>query len=221
MSSKLALAEMLKHNEHWCSETHTLKPGFFKTCSEGQAPKVLWLGCSDSRVPESVVTKADPGQIFVARNIANQFNPDDDNVVSVLTYGVQALGVEHIIVVGHTSCGGMIAATNVATKGEAPGGALGRYLTPLVELAKSLKENEEAAKLEDADFVRLLTEESVKRSMRLIAASDIIQDNWAGKVSPLSGQGDWISDIGTGKLKDLGVSITAPGEDPTAVSLSG
>ncbi|KAK0522712.1 hypothetical protein OC835_006484 [Tilletia horrida] len=213
MSAANPLADLLSHNEHWCSETCTKKPDLFKTCAAGQAPKVLWIGCSDSRVPESVITEADPGQIFVTRNIANQFNPEDDNVVSVLTYGVQALGVEHVVVVGHTSCGGMIAATGAAATGAAPGGALGRYLTPLVGLAKKLKENEEAAKLEQPEFVRLLTEESVKQSMRHIASTEVIKDNWAGKASPLSGKGSWVHDVGTGKLRDLNVSLLPPDEE--------
>ncbi|KAK0546647.1 hypothetical protein OC846_001380 [Tilletia horrida] len=215
MSLPTPLADLLSHNEQWCSHTSSSKPDLFPACAAGQAPKVLWIGCADSRVPESVITQADPGQIFVTRNIANQFDPEDDNVVSVLTYGVQALGVEHVVVVGHTSCGGMIAATGVADSGSAPGGALGRYLTPLVKLAKSLKENPEAAKLEQADFVRLLTEESVKQSMRNIAATDVIKDNWAGKPSPLSGKvmkkitiHGWVHDIGTGKLKDLSVTLS-------------
>ncbi|KAH9987194.1 carbonic anhydrase [Russula vinacea] len=70
---------------------------------------ILWLGCSDSRVPESVVTASRPGDIFVHRNIANQVHPDDDSVLSVITYAVAVVGVEHILVVGHTNCGGAAA----------------------------------------------------------------------------------------------------------------
>ncbi|KAE8220689.1 hypothetical protein CF319_g5824 [Tilletia indica] len=216
-SAPPTLAELLARNQEWQTRTLEVRPDLFKSCAAGQTPKVLWIGCSDSRLPESVITDTDPGQIFVARNIANQFNPEDDNVISILTYGVQALGVEHIVVVGHTLCGGMIAASEAAIAGSSPGGALGRYLTPLVKLAKSLKENEEAAKLEDPEFLLLLTQESIKQSMRHIAATEIIKDNWAGKQSPLSGKvmkkitiHGWIHDIATGKLKDLSLSLTPP-----------
>ncbi|KAL9937283.1 hypothetical protein V8E36_003692 [Tilletia maclaganii] len=211
------VAELLAANERWCDRLASQKPDLLRTNAAGQAPKVLWIGCSDSRVPESVITAAEPGQIFVARNIANQFNVKDDSIVSALTFGVQALGVEHVVVVGHTSCGGMSAATAAATTGSLPYGALGRYLTSLVELAKELKANEEAAKLEHDDFIRLLTEESVKRTMQKIAKSDVIQDNWAGKTSPLSNKvmnkvtmHGLIHDVGTGRLRNLNISITPP-----------
>lgn len=90
-----ATASLLSKNAAWSQSTQAARPALFEGLAKGQAPKVLWVGCADSRVPESVVCGADPGEIFVTRNIANQFRKDDDNAISVLTYAVQALGVEH------------------------------------------------------------------------------------------------------------------------------
>ncbi|CAD6904557.1 unnamed protein product [Tilletia controversa] len=216
MFTESPLAELLCHNQHWVFETSWKDPCLFKEMVAGQAPKVLWLGCSDSRVPESVITEAEPGQIFVARNIGGLFNPEDDSVVSVLEYAVQALGVENVIVVGHTTCGGMITAAKAVMTGDGPPvGAIGRFLAPLMQLAKTLREDEKVAKLEQTAFVRLLTVAAIKQSMRQIAATGIVKDNWAGKTSPLSGRvmskisiHGWIHDLPTGKLKDLAVSLT-------------
>ena len=95
MSSSASFAkDLLQRNATWSDTLHASEPDLLKSLEAGQAPKVLWIGCSDSRLPESVVCCAKPGEIFVTRNIANQFNTKDDSVVSVLTYGVQALGVE-------------------------------------------------------------------------------------------------------------------------------
>ncbi|KAG6328313.1 hypothetical protein ID866_10776 [Astraeus odoratus] len=91
------LASLLSANVEWAEHISTNDPDFFGHCAKGQSPKVLWIGCADSRVPESVLTGAKPGDIFVHRNIANQFHPDDDSALSVLAYAVNMLGVEHAL----------------------------------------------------------------------------------------------------------------------------
>ena len=76
----------------------------------GQHPKVLWVGCSDSRVVPEFIVNANAGDLFVTRNIANiipQENANDNNSSSVLEYAVQHLKVKHIIICGHTGCGGI------------------------------------------------------------------------------------------------------------------
>merc|ERR1711971_1065682 len=101
---------LLDRNATWSQEYVSNMPELASALSQGQHPKVFWIGCSDSRVPESVVCNARPGELFVLRNVANQFQTHDDSAVSALTFAVQGLGVEHVIVVGHTSCGGVSAA---------------------------------------------------------------------------------------------------------------
>jgi carbonic anhydrase len=105
---------MLVRNVAWSSEMSHLEPGFFDRLKQGQSPRVLWIGCSDSRVPAETITHCDPGALFVHRNIANLFDPADDNVGSVLEYGVQVLKVEDIVVCGHYGCGGVLAALGPA-----------------------------------------------------------------------------------------------------------
>jgi hypothetical protein len=88
-------AELLARNTEWCEDKSVTDAELLKQNALGQNPSILWIGCSDSRVPESVVAKCNPGDIFTHRNIAGQFSETDDSAMSVLTYAVEALGVEH------------------------------------------------------------------------------------------------------------------------------
>ncbi|EJF61459.1 carbonic anhydrase [Dichomitus squalens LYAD-421 SS1] len=128
------LSDLLNRNEKW-TEANS---GLF--LQETQSPKVLWIGCADSRVPESVITNLEPGMIFTHRNIANQFHADDDNAISVLIYAVEnpKMRVDHIIVVGHTRCGGVEACCKAAQADDSPpANALQRWLAPLTEFARN------------------------------------------------------------------------------------
>lgn len=100
---------MLVENLAWSDEINNRDPAYFRRLASNQQPNVLWIGCSDSRVPEAI-TRAMPGEIFVHRNIANLVADNDDNLSSVLEYAVTALQVEHVIVCVHHCCGGVQAA---------------------------------------------------------------------------------------------------------------
>jgi carbonic anhydrase len=100
---------MLVENRAWSEEIHTRDPAYFRRLALTQQPKVLWIGCSDSRVPEAV-TRSMPGEIFVHRNIANLIAEDDESLASVLEYAIVVLQVQHVIVCGHHCCGGVQAA---------------------------------------------------------------------------------------------------------------
>lgn len=100
---------MLVENLAWSEEISSRDPAYFRRLASNQQPNVLWIGCSDSRVPEAI-TRSMPGEIFVHRNIANLVADNDDNFSSVLEYALTALQVEHVIVCGHHGCGGVQAA---------------------------------------------------------------------------------------------------------------
>ncbi|WFD42608.1 carbonic anhydrase [Malassezia psittaci] len=235
-SSKVAMPfqqaipdSLLDRNQSWSKAFETDQPEIAQALREGQHPKVLWLGCSDSRVPESVVCNARPGELFVLRNVANQFHLHDDSAVSALTFAVQALGVEHIIVVGHTSCGGVAAAVkqvmreqNEETSDLLPNTALNRHLTPLIGLARySYIKLHERQSMDDAELqdrlMRLVTEASVRQQIQNIADHPVVQDNWSEKESPLNGKVNprvtlhgWIHNLGTSQLLDLNVTVKPP-----------
>ncbi|KAJ7444925.1 carbonic anhydrase [Mycena latifolia] len=209
-------------NSEWARRVEIQEPGFFAESATGQKPQVLWIGCSDSRVPESVVTAVRPGEIFVHRNIANQFQLEDNSAQSVLTYALDHLGVEHVVVVGHTECGGAAAcfgaacspafsataATCVVDPSLAPDAPLNQWLTPLTKLVASLK----LSSVPKAEAMPLIVEENVKMQVENLCKAQTVVDAWAHK----SKQGKeiwvhgWVYDLAKGELRDLGVSRGPP-----------
>jgi carbonic anhydrase len=100
--------KIFEGNQEWVQERLHEDTHYFSKLSKGQTPKYLIIGCSDSRVPPNDLTKLKPGDIFNHRNIANQVLPADMNVNSVIQYAVEHLKVKHVVVMGHTHCGGKI-----------------------------------------------------------------------------------------------------------------
>src|SRR5436190_24291335 len=99
--------KLLLENKAWAAEKKSEDPAYFETLSHLQAPEFLWIGCSDSRVPENEITGTQPGEIFVHRNVANLVVNTDVNLLAVLDYAVNHLKVKHVIVCGHYGCGGV------------------------------------------------------------------------------------------------------------------
>ncbi|KAJ0419916.1 carbonic anhydrase [Aspergillus carlsbadensis] len=100
------LANLLRRNKAWASLTAIESPHLLPALATGQTPEILWIGCSDSRCPETTLLHLLPGDIFVERNIANIINPADTSGQAVIEYAVVQLRVRHIIVCGHKDCGG-------------------------------------------------------------------------------------------------------------------
>ena len=104
------LTELLRNNRDWADAVRREDPDFFERLSQQQAPKFLWIGCSDSRVPANQIMGLDPGEVFVHRNISNLVLHSDMNCLSVMQFAVDVLKVEHIVITGHYGCGGVQAA---------------------------------------------------------------------------------------------------------------
>lgn len=110
MSGGDAYQHALESNKKWASRVASDEPDFLPTCAKGQAPPILWLGCADSRVPETTILGCKPGDVFTHRNIANVINSTDISLLSIVQFSVFHLKVKHIVVCGHTSCGGVAGA---------------------------------------------------------------------------------------------------------------
>jgi len=105
-----SLQDLLDNNRRWAKKVEAARPGFFTGLLQQQAPQYLWIGCADSRVPANELVDLAPGQLFVHRNVANVVSHSDLNCLSVVQFATDVLQVKHIIVVGHSQCGGVIAA---------------------------------------------------------------------------------------------------------------
>ncbi|KAF4615164.1 hypothetical protein D9613_003170 [Agrocybe pediades] len=225
----VSIESLLESNAQWAADVLKAEPDFFTNSAKGQSPHTLWIGCADSRVPDSVITAAKPGDIFVHRNIANQLRLDDPNVLSVLRYAVHYLGVEHVVIVGHTECGGaaacLAAAQSPSLNVNAPiatipslpaDSSLNRWLEPLTKLAASLK----VSAIPHNEALPLLVEENVKAQVENLSNTVAIQDAWTKGTS--KGQNvwlhGWVYDLKTGLLKDLNITRSPPGKAPKSVA---
>lgn len=171
---------MLMENEAWAEEKIESTPNFFKRLSHQQTPEVLWIGCSDSRVPSEIVVNADPGEMFVHRNIANQFISTDFNSLSVLQYAVDVLKVSHVVVCGHYNCGGIRA----AMEGQSPRLLMvNKWLKPIKDLYVHNRAEFESGLGDEAAYHRLV-ELNVTQQIFNIAHTSIIQEAWATRGSP-------------------------------------
>ncbi|EJE49081.1 carbonic anhydrase [Acidovorax sp. CF316] len=105
-----SIEDLFVHNRAWAAQMERERPGFFTGLLAQQKPKYMWVGCSDSRVPANQITGLEPGEVFVHRNVANVVVPTDLNCLSTIQYAVDQLHIEHLMVVGHYGCGGVLAA---------------------------------------------------------------------------------------------------------------
>lgn len=187
--------QIFKANRSWVRKKEMLDKDYFKKLAMGQQPKYLWIGCSDSRVPETEITGTEPGEIFVHRNIANLVNSNDPNVMSVLKYAVDYLKVKHIVVCGHYECGGVKAAIDNLHD---------EYLGDwIVDIKKTYKNHKKELKLygDERTLAYRLSELSVVKQVEKLCDTAIVQNAWErGYCLFIHG---WIFDITTGKLKTL------------------
>ncbi|MGY3087625.1 carbonic anhydrase [Hymenobacter sp. UYAg731] len=195
------ISEILENNKQWVASKNAEDPEFFQRLANGQKPKYLFIGCSDSRVPASGITGTGPGEMFVHRNIANLVVHSDMNLLSVLQYAVEVLGVQDILVCGHYGCGGVAAAA--ANKQY---GLIDNWLVNIRDVIR-LHETEYLREKDETSRLRRLVELNVIEQVRNLAKTNIIQNAMRGDNPPrLHGL---VYDIADGVLKDLNVD----GED--------
>ncbi|KAG2067087.1 carbonic anhydrase [Suillus decipiens] len=201
-TSHKPIQNLLDANKEWAQSVIKDTPNFFAQSAIGQKPKILWIGCSDSRVPESVITASKPGDIFVHRNVANQFHLDDDSALSVLTFAIKEVGVEHVILVGHTNCGGamacMEAAKNTAANPDASS-PLTRWLGPLTTLVRSL----DLSACSASEALNKVVEANIIKQVDNICKSEPITTAWANPDAKKVTVYGWMYDLAEGRIKEI------------------
>jgi len=201
------LDELFDNNLAWASAKTAEDPAFFRRLAEQQAPRFLWVGCSDSRVPANDVVGLDPGELFVHRNIANVIHSSDMNMLAVLEFAVEVLQVRHVIVCGHYGCGGVRRALeDTAGAGSA---LVDHWLAPIVDLYGRHRAAIDAEG-DPARRIDRMCELNVALQMRRLAATPVIRSAWTrGRELTVHG---WIYGIGDGLLRDLGTTISSTAE---------
>ena len=192
--------KLLISNKAWASERLEVDEHYFDDLSKDQNPLFLWIGCADSRVPAEEITHADPGEIFVHRNVANMVVHTDMNLLSVLQYAVEVLKIRHIIVCGHYNCGGVKAAmTNKDF------GLINKWLRNIKEVYEKHYDELHAIENEQSRF-NAMVELNVKEHIQNLAKTSIVQKAW--KNSQLPHLHGWVFDIHKGEIKEV-VNISA------------
>jgi carbonic anhydrase len=193
------LSRMMSNNRKWAAKVHRDNPGFFERLAKQQTPRVLWIGCSDSRVPGNESIGVMPGEVFFHRNIANQMLYVDFNSLAVLQYAVDALRVSHIVVCGHYGCGGVKTALK-----QHEFGLVSNWLHGVVETSLTHKEQLEAI-ADRKTRIDALCEINVIEQVRHVAGNSIVQQAWR-RGQDVSVHG-WIYGLEDGLLRDLGVTV--------------
>ena len=198
--STTSIEELFVHNREWAQQVERDRPGFFTGLMAQQKPRYMWIGCSDSRVPANQITGLEPGEVFVHRNVANVVVPSDLNCLSTIQYAVDQLKVEHLMVVGHYGCGGVLAGLEDGRVGLADN---------WIRHVKDVRDKHQAllASLSPQWRHDALCELNAIEQVINVAQSTVMQDAWArGQKVTLHG---WCYGLKDGLITNL--QMTVPG----------
>jgi carbonic anhydrase len=194
-----SLQDLLDNNRRWAKKMEAGRPGFFTGLLQQQAPQYLWIGCADSRVPANELVDLAPGQLFVHRNVANVVSHSDLNCLSVVQFATDVLQVKHIIVVGHSQCGGVIAALEDRRVGLAD-----NWIRHVQDVR-----NRHAAWLETVPALQranALCELNVVEQALNVCQTTIVQDAWQrGQELVVHA---WVYGLHNGLLQDLEMTVS-------------
>lgn len=193
--------QILENNKEWVEKSLALDPNFFADLAKGQTPPLLWIGCSDSRVPANEIIGAKPGEVFVHRNIANMVVHSDMNMLSVLDYSVNVLKVKHVIVCGHYGCGGVKAAM-----GNMSVGIIDNWLRHIKDEYR-LHDKYLNSIEDETERFNAFVEINAKEQVYNLAKTSIVQGAWkSGQDLTIHG---WVYGLNSGFVTDLNVNISS------------
>jgi carbonic anhydrase len=195
-----SINDLFTHNRAWAAQMERERPGFFTSLVKQQTPKFMWIGCSDSRVPANQITGLDPGEVFVHRNVANLIVHSDLNALSTVQFAVDTLKVEHIMVVGHYGCGGVLAALNNQRVGLADNWI--RHIQDVRDRHRGILESLPKEQRGDA-----LVDLNVIEQVINLCVSTVMEDAWA-KGQKVSIHG-WAFGVHDGLLQDLHMTVAS------------
>ena len=195
-----SIEELFDHNRKWAAQIERERPGFFTSLMKQQNPRYMWIGCSDSRVPANQITGLEPGEVFVHRNIANVVIPTDLNCLSTIQYAVDQLHIQHLMVVGHYGCGGVLAALNDIRVGLSDN---------WIQHVKDVRDKHRKVIAATAPEWRhdVLCELNAIEQVLNIAHTTVMQDAWTrGEKVTVHG---WCYGLKDGLIKNLNMSVSS------------
>ena len=197
-----SLQNLIANNRSWAAKIEARDPGFFARLTAQQAPRYLWIGCSDSRVPANEIVGLLPGELFVHRNVANVVVHTDLNCLSVIQFAIDVLRVQHVIVCGHYACGGVRAALSAA-----PLGLIENWLRHIQDVAGKHPALFDGLGSDDARVDRLC-ELNVIEQVVHVCRTTIVRDAWQrGQSVAVHG---WIYALADGLVRELGIAADSP-----------
>lgn len=199
---------LFRNNRAWAAQMIAADPRFFSRLVKQQAPRWLWIGCSDSRVPANQIVGLAPGEVFVHRNVANLVQGTDLNCMAVLQFAVEVLHVEHIVVCGHYDCGGVKAALAPAAHG-----LIDDWIRSIRQLCD--RHADALAAVPPELKADVLCELNVIEQVRRLAETSILGDAWSRGFLQVHGL---VYDVADGLLRDLDVSLTRGQVDENPLS---
>jgi len=192
---------ILDNNKSWVEENLAKDPLYFEVLAKEQTPPLLWIGCSDSRVPANELIGAKPGEVFVHRNIANMVVHTDMNMLSVLDYAVNILKVKHVIVCGHYGCGGI----HAAMKNDSIG-IIDNWIRHIKDVYRMHRHFLDAI-LDEKERFNTFVELNVKEQVFDLSKTSIVQSAWkSGQDLTIHG---WVYGLNSGFVTDLEVNISS------------
>lgn len=194
------LDDLLERNRAWAQALSDQDPNFFRRLSEQQAPKYLWIGCSDSRVPANQIIDMAPGEVFVHRNVANVVVHTDLNALSTIQFAVDVLKVSHILVVGHYGCGGVQAVLE-----ERRLGLVDNWLRHVADVRHKYAAALDQFTDPHERHARLCELNVIEQAVN-VCHTTVVQEAWQ-RGQDLSVHG-WIYGLRDGRVRDLGVDVS-------------
>ena len=201
------LQELFDSNRRWAGRIEAREPGFFSRLLQQQSPQYMWIGCADSRVPANELVDLAPGEMFVHRNVANVVVHSDLNCLSAVQFAIDVLQVRHIIVVGHSNCGGVRAALDDRRIGIADNWI--RHVQDVRNRHQDFLIGVAAERRVDA-----LVELNVIEQALNMCQTTVVQDAWArGQELVVHG---WCYGLADGLLRDLAMTVADPAQASAA-----
>ena len=191
------LSHLIENNRRWAQGVNSRQPDFFRRLAAQQSPRYLWIGCSDSRVPANEIVDLLPGELFVHRNVANVVVHTDLNCLSVLQYGIDVLGAEHVIVCGHYGCGGVVAALH-----DQRSGLIDNWLRHVQDVRDKHRDLLLAADGGELQTDRLCELNVIEQAVN-VCETTVIREAWdRGQAVEVHG---WIYGLTDGLIRDMGM----------------